>query len=292
MNYPENDSLFRFLFEGAGVRGSLVHLDASWRAVLENHDYPAAVIPHLGQMTAATVMLSAILKLEGSLIIQAQGPGPVTALVAQATHNRHFRSLARWSDQPDDRSTLSGLTGGGHLAITIEPSAGEPYQGVVGLDGDTLAEAVENYFDQSEQLQTLIRLAADSERAAGLLIQILPSEQGSDEDWRRIGMLTETVKEKELLELPPTELLRRLYHEENPRLFDPEPIAFRCTCSHEKVSNSLRALGKQELENIIATQGAVETTCEFCNRNYRFDAVDVEQLFTNGTDVIFPKSSQ
>lgn len=292
MNNPENDSLFRFLFEDAGVRGNLVYLDAGWQAVLERHSYPTAVIPHLGEMSASSILLSAILKLEGSLILQAQGPGPVTALVAQATHDRHFRALARWHGEPEEETSLSILTGKGHLALTIDPAKGERYQGVVGLEGERLEQAIENYFDQSEQLPTMIRLAANSKKAVGLLIQVLPSEHGSEEDWNRISMLTGTLRRDELLNLPMDELLHRLYHEESVRLFEPEPVAFRCTCSHEKVADSLRALGREEVESILQSESAVETTCEFCNRTYRFDAVDIEHIFSNAPDLTAPKTAQ
>ena len=292
MNYPENDTLFRFLFEDVGVRGNLIHLDSSWRAILERHDYPESVIPHLGEMTAASVMLSSILKLDGSLIIQAQGPGPVTALVAQATNDRHFRALARWNHEPGEIESLADLTGNGHLALTIDPMEGERYQGVVELKGENLSDAIEGYFEQSEQLKTMIRLVADGDKAAGILIQVLPSEQGSEEDWRRISMLTETVTDDELLNIEPTELIHRLYHEEDVRLFEPEPVAFRCSCSHEKVAQSLKALGKSELDQIIEAEGAIETTCEFCNRTYRFDSVDVEQLFSDKPEISAPAASQ
>ncbi|MBU0499186.1 MAG: Hsp33 family molecular chaperone HslO [Gammaproteobacteria bacterium] len=288
-----NDSLYRFVFDGLGVRGCLVHLDAGWTAVLERHDYPMALIPHLGELSAAAVLLSAILKLRGSLILQAQGPGPVTALIAQATHDRHFRSIARWSYEPgEDKEALTELTGEGHLALTIEPIGGERYQGVVGLEGERIQDAIEQYFEQSEQLPTLIRLAADSRRAVGLLIQILPSVRHEEEDWNRIGLLTGSVRREELLGLSPNELLHRLYHEEKIRLFDPEPVAFRCTCSREKVGEALRALGQAELQVMLGGEGLIETTCEFCNRKYSFDAVDIEQLLGPAPGHIAPNSTQ
>ena len=279
MNPSGNDRLYRYLFEGIGVRGALVHLDAAWQAVLERHPYPAAVIPHLGEMSAAVLLLSATLKLKGALILQAQGPGPVTALIAQATHDRHFRSLARWSYEPEEEETLTEVTGDGHLVLTIDPIEGKRYQGVVGLEGERLQDAIEHYFEHSEQLPTMIRLAADTQRAVGLLIQILPSELRTEDDWARISLLTSSVRREELLGLSPKELLRRLYHEEDIRLFDPEPVAFRCTCSRERVGASLVALGQSELEIMLAATGNIETTCEFCNRMYKFDAVDVEQMF-------------
>lgn len=291
MNNSENDSLFRFLFEECGVRGNLVYLDASWRAVLERHHYPSSVIPHLGELAAGSLLLSAILKLNGSLIVQAQGEGPVTTMVAQAGHDRYFRALARWHEAPEEPTPLSQLIGKGHLALTIDPVEGERYQGVVSLEGDRLEQSIESYFAQSEQLPTLLKLAADGNRAAGLMIQVLPSVKGGEEDWNRIRMLTDTLSREELLTLPMNELLHRLYHEETVRLFEPEPVAFRCHCSREKMASGLRSLGRAELEAILAEEEAVTTTCEFCNKSYKFDAVDVDMLFS-GNNVPAPDKIQ
>jgi molecular chaperone Hsp33 len=276
----DQDQLFRFTFEHLGVRGELVHLAASWRAVLDRHDYPSPVGKQLGQALASVLLLSGTIKFKGSLILQIQGEGPLATLVAQATDDRTVRGMAHWRGVVPD-AALPEVFGAGRLVLSAD-KGGERYQGVVGLDGERLADAFEGYFRQSEQLPTRLWLAADGERAAGLLLQRLPSGHGDDEDWSRIGMLAETVTDVELLGLPAEDLLRRLFHEEQVRLYEPEPVAFRCQCSVERIESALRGMGREEVEGIIAEQGEVRAHCEFCNREYRFDRIDVEHLFAEG----------
>jgi molecular chaperone Hsp33 len=272
------DSLHRFLFEHAGVRGQLVHLDASWQAVLDAHPYPAPVRRQLGAALAAVVLLTSTLKFEGSLILQVQGDGPLRTLVAQANEQCQVRGLARWdADVPG--GDLEQVFGNGRLVLTLEPKRGENYQGIVPLQGADLASALEGYFNASEQLPTKLWLAADEQRAAGMLIQRLPAHPGPDEDWDRIGLLAGTVKQQELLRLPTQELLYRLFNEETVRLFDSEPVAFRCGCSLERIEDTLRALGRAEVESILDERGAVDVNCEFCNRRYHLDRIDALKLF-------------
>lgn len=294
----ERDSLHRFVFERLGVRGELVQLDASFRAVLERHRYPGPVQRPLGEALAAVLLLTATLKFEGSLILQAQGAGPLRTLVAQATHNRTVRGLARWhGDVP--QGNLKQQFGDGRLVLTLDPLGGERYQGIVPLEGSGLGAAIEAYFGTSEQLPTRLWLAVDGRRAVGLMLQRLPAgvadgagsgaadvhqaavEEGDlDRDgWNRTTMLADTVSERELLDLPVHDLLRRLFHEEDVRLFEPEPVAFRCSCSRGRIAATLRAIGRDEIDAILREQGDVGVTCEFCNRDYRFDAVDAHELF-------------
>lgn len=277
------DRLYRFLFEHTAIRGNLVYLDATWRAIRDAHPYPAAVRALLGEALAAVPLLAATIKLEGALILQVQGTGPIRTLVVQTTHDQKVRGLARWSGEVASAGTLPDLFGTGHLALTIERRDGRPYQGIVPLEEDRLAGAIERYFRDSEQLPTRLWLAADEERVAGLLLQRLPSPERDDEDWRRIGMLAETLTPAELTGQSSTNLLYRLFNEERVRLFEPEPVAFRCGCSRGRIATTLKMLGAAEVESIIAEQGAVEVTCEFCNRLYRFDAVDIGQLFAADT---------
>jgi molecular chaperone Hsp33 len=276
----EFDSFQRFLFEDLGIRGELVRLDASWQAVLERHPYPPAVSSQLGQALAAVLLLSATIKFKGSLILQAQGHGPLNTLVAQATHQRTIRGLAHWRGEVTGE-TLSDIYGPGHLVLTVQNEDSEPYQGIVALEGDDLAGAIETYFSRSEQLATRLWLAADEQRAAGLLIQELPAKQRDRDDWTRVEYLADTVTEGELLNLPSQELLYRLFNEESVRLFDSEPISFRCGCSRERIESVLLTLGNHEVESILEQEDSVEVGCEFCNRRYHFDRVDIGGLFTN-----------
>jgi molecular chaperone Hsp33 len=273
------DQLRRFVFEGAGVRGAVVHLDASWQAVLDRHPYPPAVQPPLGQVLAAVVLLSSTIKFEGALILQVEAQGPLRTLVAQATDRRTLRGLARWEGEVPQGSGLHETFGAGRVVLTASAPGGERYQGVVALEGASLSAALETYFAQSEQLPTRLWLAADGSRATGLLLQRLPVKSEDDDTWPRAVVLADTMKEDELLDLSAEPLLYRLFHEERVRLFDAEPVSFRCGCSRERIEGLLRSLGRDEVDAVLADEGVVEVTCEFCNRVYRVDAVDAAALF-------------
>lgn len=275
----ERDTLHRFLFEDAGVRGELVQLDATWQAVLRRHDYPDAVRAQLGQALVASVLLAGTLKFKGSLILQARGDGPLHTLVAQATHRRTVRGLARWQGHVA-AGGLPEVFGNGYLTLTIDTEGRDRYQGIVGLEGDDLAAAIKSYFDRSEQLDTRLWLTADGSRAVGLFIQELPSSPTQPADWERLAVLADTVRPEELLALPSETLLYRLFNQERVRLLEGEPVAFRCGCSRERIEATLKAMGQAEVESILEEQGSVEVDCEFCNAHYHFDAVDVERLFT------------
>jgi molecular chaperone Hsp33 len=279
----DSDTLSRFLFEHTGIRGNLVHLDASWRAVLTAHRYPEAVQARLGEALAAVSLLAATIKFDGSLILQIQGSGPIRTLVAQATHERTIRGLANWEGELAGPAELSSQFGSGRLVLTIERPQGEPYQGVVPLEGRTLSDAIERYFRDSEQLPTRLWLAADNQRAAGLLLQRLPGGDLMEEDWERAGILASTLTTAELIELPTSRLLHRLFHEEPVRLFEGEPMSFRCGCSRTRIEDTIKLLGETEVDTILADHGEILVTCEFCNREYRLDPVDARQLFAGHT---------
>lgn len=283
------DSLQRFLFENANVRGEIVHLDATWREILQRADYPAPVRDLLGEMMAAAALLSATIKFEGSIIMQMQGAGPVSLLVVECTHQHALRGLAHWDGELDEAGSLSDLVGDGRLVITVDPGPGrERYQGIVALEGRTLAEALDNYLARSEQLATRLWLAADANSAAGLLLQRLPGGQPDPDAWSRVTHLGETVTASELIELPAADVLHRLFHEEDLRVFEAQAVSFRCSCSRERVANMLRTLGTDEVHEILEEQGEVEVSCEFCNQRYAFDPVDVDQLFAGAQPAVPP----
>lgn len=292
MTSSDSDYLYRFLFEHTRVRGELVHLDASWRAVLERQAYPQVVRDLLGQAMAAATLLSATIKFDGFLQLQLQGDGPVSLLLVEVTAGRTVRGLASWSGEVPEGS-LRHQVGAGRLAITIDAGgAGERYQGLVAIEHDTIAAALESYFAQSEQLATRLWLAAGPERASGMLLQQLPgfASHEEDEDWNRDVLLGGTVTAAELLELSARELLHRLFHEEDLRLFEPEPVSFRCSCSRARIETMLRALGYDEMRAILEEQGDVSVNCEFCSQRYVFDAVDIEQLFAAAAQPEVPQT--
>jgi molecular chaperone Hsp33 len=274
------DILQRFVFEHAPIRGEIVHLDATWRAVLERRHYPTAVRDILGELMAAAALLTATLKFNGKLTMQVQGGGPVKLLVVECTSDRAMRALAQWDDEIEPRS-LPDLLGHGQLIMTIDPTEGkERYQGIVGLEGDTVTEVLEHYFRCSEQLETRLWLAVNNSQAAGMLLQQLPHTENDDPDvWARAVQLGSTLTHQELLALPVRDLLHRLYHEEDIRLFSRRPVSFRCSCSRGRVARVLRMLGHNEVRDILAERGAIDVDCEFCGSRYEFDCVDAEQLF-------------
>lgn len=272
------DSVQRFLFERAPIRGEIAHLEATWRAVLERHAYPPALRVLLGEMTAAAALLSATIKFEGSLIMQMHGSGPVRLLVVECENGRTLRATAKWHGEPEP-GPLAALLGEGRFAITLASGAGnQSYQGIVGLEGGSVAGVLEHYLRRSEQIETRLWLAVDTRRAAGLLLQKLP-HPGEDEDWQRAQQLAQTLSTEELLGLPAYALIRRLYFHEDVRLFDPRPLSFHCSCSHERVAAMLRMLGYDEIRSILAERGSVEVGCEFCGQSYRFDRWDAERVF-------------
>lgn len=280
---PEHDSLRRFIFESLPVQGRCVHLDASWRAVLERQEYPAPVRALLGEAMAATALLSATLKYEGNITLQIQGNGPLHLLVVQCTSRLNMRGLARWHGELPD-SDLSALVGDGKLVMTIEPAGiGERYQSIVPLEGGTLAQSLENYFARSEQLPTRLWLSAGESSAVGMLLQVMPDRDREPDAWQHVTVLADTVTDRELHDLAAEQLLHRLYNEDDVRLFESSPVSFRCQCSRERIEMTLRSLGVEEVQSILAEQGKVHVECEFCARQYDFDAVDVQALFSNNT---------
>ncbi len=281
---PESDTLQRFVFEHANVRGELIQLDRTLSEVLGRRTYPDPVARLVGEALAAAGLLSSILKFKGSLILQIQGEGALRMLVASASHEQEVRAVARLGEEEITDAPLRELCANGYLAITIDPDdSDDRYQGIVPLETERLNAAVEGYFDQSEQLPTRVWLACDGERAAGLLMQRLPGDAGEDADaWNRAEHLAATITEEELLQLGAREIIGRLFHEEDIRLFEPSRVRFHCHCSRERLAGVLQGLGYAEARDVLDEQGQIEATCEFCGTTYRFDPVDVEQLFSEG----------
>lgn len=277
-----SDSLRRFLFEHAPVRGELVHLDQTWRSVIERHNYPGVLRDLMGELSAAAVLLAATLKLKGSLVLQIHGKGVLKLLVVECTGNLELRATAKWEGELG-QGTLRELVGDGRFVITLDPKDGnQAYQGIVALDGETVAEILQNYMARSEQLDTRMWLAADGQQAAGMLLQRLPEQKSEDADaFARASQLGATLKREELLSLPADELIHRLYHEEDIRLFEAQSVTFNCTCSRDNVARMLKMLGREDVGDILAERSEIEVFCEFCNERYVFDAIDAEAVFAD-----------
>ncbi len=282
------DQLNRFIFENTPIRGEVVRLEATWQSVLERHDYPVALRIILGELMAAAALLTATLKLDGALVLQIQGDGLLSLLVVECNSDMTMRATAKWSDELPVAESLNKLVGNGKCVITLLPHDGQSYQGVVPLEGDSIADIIAGYMARSEQLDTVLWLTANDHNAAGMLLQKLPDQplQDDDDDWNRITQLGGTVKPNELLELSAQTLLHRLFFEEDVRLFEPQAIAFSCPCSRAGVANVLRMLGEEEIAKLVNERKHIEVHCEFCNQRYEFDKIDAEQLFV--TDIAVP----
>jgi len=294
----EPDSLRRFVFERYPFRGQLVHLGSAWVAMMEHHEYPAQVRDSLGEAVAAAALLSATLKFQGLLSLQLRGEGPMHLMLVECTDGLAMRAVARFRDPPESRD-LRTLSGDGTLTVTVENEGGaHRYQGIVPLAGASMSECLRQYFEHSEQLPTRLWLRADGDSVSGLLLQRLPvmsrpadvtesgpggvAEEEIEDAWRRVQLVADTVTAHELATLADRDLLRRLFAEDDVRMFEPAPVFFRCRCSRERVENMLRALGRPEVDSVLAEFGQVEVRCEFCSRAYRLDAVDVGALFGDG----------
>lgn len=288
-----SDALARFVVEGAGVRGALVSLDASARDILACHPYPPALRRVLAELLAAAALLASTLKFRGSLIVQLQGTGPLRMLVVECDATLALRATAQWRPEAEafaadaDLATLAGGAADARLVITLDPKDGSPlYQGIVALEAESVAGLIEHYLVSSEQIDSRLVLASDARCARGLLLQRLPSA-GADDDavWQKASAMTEALDPPALLAAPDApHLLSAQFGELDLRLFNPVPARFACGCSQQRIAVVLRSLGRVEVESILAEQGMVGVTCEFCNRQYTFVASDARALFHDTAD--------
>ncbi|MES2259089.1 MAG: Hsp33 family molecular chaperone HslO [Pseudomonadota bacterium] len=306
------DTLQKFIFDNAAVRGEFVDISATWRDMQTRHDYPAPVKRVLGEMVAASALLSANLKFNGSIIMQIHGDGPVRLLVVECDSDLRLRATAKLNpdlEVPDGAglTALLNAHGKGRFVITLDPAdkmpGQQPYQGIVPLDGDDVATVIEHYMLRSEQLDTKLWLAANDDVSRGLLLQKLPYHGGKPEatplsqdealeTWNRAVLLGSTLKREELLETTIDVLMQRLFWEETIRVFDPIHPVFHCSCTREKVGNMLKILGQEEVNGVLEEQGLVAINCDFCGQHYQYDKVDCAQLFASDApaELLLPAS--
>ncbi|MET0807997.1 MAG: Hsp33 family molecular chaperone HslO [Pseudoxanthomonas sp.] len=294
----QTDSLIRFLLPDAGVRGVHVPLDASWQQILSHGTYPPAAAELLGEATVASALFTGHTKVDGRLSIQLRSNTAMRTLFAECTAAGTLRGIVQLSGEGDAPRDLTALGEDALLAITIEnpgldPREPQRYQSLVGLTAAGLDEAFEDYFRQSEQLPTRLLLAADGDRAAGLLLQKLPGDEGDTDGWSRASALFETLGKQELLDVAGNELLHRLFHEQAPELLGERPLRFACSCSRERVEGMLQSLGEVEARAAAEPTGSVDIRCEFCGREYHFPLTEFGILFHGaGASVPAPERLQ
>lgn len=286
--HRDSDNKRRFLFEEMDVRGEIVHIDGVLSQLRAIHDYPKGVANLLGEFVVASLLLASTLKFRGTLTVQARSERQIPLIMAEATDDLAVRAIARGA-QEAVAMDFPSLLGGGQLVLTVTPTQGKRYQGIVPLADESLAKSIDSYFEQSEQLQTRLYLASDGEHAAGLLLQQLPAQLVTDanqrnDQWDHLRILADTLGPGELLDLADASLLQRLYQNENLRLFDPQPVEFKCSCSRERTLAALASIGEGEIRSILDEQGSVTMDCEFCNQRYVFSPDDLQDLLsTPGT---------
>lgn len=277
------DQLHRYLFENVAVRGELVNVSQTWREIVENHDYSEPVKNLMGELLVATSLLTATLKFDGDITVQLQGDGPLSLAVINGNNRQELRGVARVKEEIAPGSSLKQMVGNGYLVITISPEKGERYQGVVGLEADTLAGCLEDYFMRSEQLPTRLFIRTNETGAAGILLQVLPAQEPHLDDFNHLATLTETVKSEELIEMPATDVLWRLYHQEEATVFDPTTVSFKCTCSRERCGEVLKTLPIEEVDEILEEDGEIDMHCDYCGAHYVYDAVDIAAIRNSPT---------
>lgn len=277
------DTLNRFLFDNHAIRGEITHLEQTYQAILDNHTYPVAVQKVLGELMVITSLLTATLKFEGDIAVQLQGDGPLSLAVVNGNDQQQLRGVARVKSDIANNATLKEMVGNGYIVITITPKNGERYQGIVGLESDTLIGCIENYFMQSEQLPTRLFVKTgvynNKPVAAGILLQILPGNENTSDSFEHLCTLTQTITSDELFELSTEEILYRLYNQEQVRLFETHNVTFKCSCSRERCEDSLMTLPANEIDQMLKEDGGkIDIHCDYCGKHYVFDAIDIAQI--------------
>ena len=281
----DQDAVRRYLCDDApDARLITVRLGKAKNDMLNHQNMPSAVKTLCEELVAAACILSHMLKFDGEMILQVKGSGPITMMVAECSSEGHVRSTAQWSEV-GDAHTFENLVGTGYLAVTIDPRQGERYQGIVPLESGSISGCINHYFENSEQLDTALWLASDQKTVGGLLIQRIPEEGGKPQrahsNWETLSILAKTITDQELASEAGPLLIYKLFHELNPRGLDPWDIEFGCSCSKERSSRALKALGENEVRQMFAEQPSLSVDCHFCGRVYQYDQADLEWLLSD-----------
>lgn len=274
------DLLQPCLIESANARLCIIQMEHSWTSVLSRNSYPEPVAEQLGQLLASSVLLRSRLKKGSSIILQIQGNGALETLVAQSNPENTLRGLAKWHQTFNSVASIKEIYGTAKLVMTLTNEK-QRYQGIVELNGQTLSDSLEIYLTQSEQLPSCLKLFANQQRVAGVLIQKLPTEFDDDEDWQRIKLLTQTVTAEEMLNLTAADVIKRLYHQEDVRVYDCQPVSFKCSCSRDRIDSVLETMGRDSMLELLEEKGVINVDCEFCNLSYQYKQAEIDQLFIN-----------
>lgn len=285
---PSSDQLHRFVLEPANIRGEIITLSKTFLDATEHQNLPDKLKVLLGEFLAAVGLLRDTLKVDGTLTLQARGAGPIPMIMAEGTADGTLRGIVKQTEDAasdiNQLNSLPELIGEGVLSLTLDPKSGNRYQGIVGLEGNTLAEALTAYFNQSEQLPSQVWLCVNEHSAAGLMLQALPEqsddkESSSEEHWNTATALAETLTTEEITELDHNSMLMRLFNEFEIRVFPPSEYRFGCRCSRERSAQALISIGRTEAQTLLSERDIIELNCEFCGAHYTFSSVDLDELF-------------
>ena len=278
------DHIQKFLLESCDVRGEVAHMTESFTAIMTQHDYPPFIRHFLGEALLVALLMTNTIKFKGQLTVQFQSEGPLKTIVAKCNHQNHVRGFVEWDELADENAIQKNL-GAGQLVVTLAREGYSPYQSIVALQQQTISEALELYFAQSEQLSTKFWCAVGSDSAAGMMLQLLPEDQNNhsslqrEQFWEHAVKLGETLTVAELLKLKNADILHRLYHQEDVRLFEQQPVIFNCTCSLERMQNAIRLMGEEAALDILKTNREIEVNCQYCSNLFAFDKNSVNEIF-------------
>jgi molecular chaperone Hsp33 len=280
----EADTLQRFIFEHSNIRGEIVHIEKTYQSIIEQHNYPPMVKNLLGEALVSCLLLASSIKFEGSLNLQFQGDKRLPLLLVQCDHELNIRAFAQFKEHLETQEYATAFLAGQMVMTINQYKQTASYQSLVPIQATSMSENLMNYFAQSEQISTRVWLAVNDAAAAGMLLQLMPGQDTVQREqfWEYAIQLGQTVTEEELLNLDNQTLLYRLYHETEVRIFEPRETRFKCRCSYEKMQQVLRVLGQKEAEKLLKEHSVIEVRCDFCNKNYAFDSIDVSLLFHQG----------
>lgn len=277
----ETDTLQRFMFEHASIRGEIAHLDETYKTIMHQHPYPPAVRALLGEALVSCLLLAGSIKFEGDVSLQFHGDKRLPLLLVQCNHALQLRAFAKYQDDVDDIDYNDAFLQGKMVLVINQYNKTQDYQSVVPIRSTSMSENLTHYFAQSEQVASQVWLAVNDHRAAGMLIQLMPGQdtQQREEFWEYAVMLGQTISDEELLTLDNPTILHRLYHETELRLYPARPVTFQCRCNLEKMKQVLTVLGEKDVQQLLEEKGEVDVRCDFCNQQYIFDPIDITLLF-------------